>query len=416
MNKLRHNLLVIASAITFAVLFTAACGDQQPDELSLTDPLPTIGLALRASPQAPATSLTVTAEPLPDTPTMELTATTDQPDAATPTLVLIRQSTPTPETTETPTPEADAPSTPQPQTTITPNQQPSPLPTGETRHVFPTPNLPTGIGAPPLPPTFSAPQVIRSTATPVPTAPIFIDLEEDDPINSVPWYQDGLSPIELEAIDLIRYIADSRNITVATWLDMPAFNSSIEPSDINALKSLTQMQQHHRIAYWYTMLHSTVKDGIRDDWTHVVATLPGAVTQGGENTPQPRVINQILNPKAVSMQLDTLTLQSGITVQVAIIRTTAGDATSIERLKQAIQLAEQSQATPFPQRHVALLFAQWPTESNIGGQFHHSSITMSHRFDVGYGNPDARNAEQLMQLLVTRYYMPPTPEPQPNQP
>ena len=242
-----------------------------------------------------------------------------------------------------------------------------------------------------------------------------IELDEGDPINAAPWYQDGLTQTELNAIHLLREIADPNNITVEAWLAMPAFRSSIEPSDINALESLITVKRINRIAFWYTMLHPTIKTGIYDDWTHIIAALPGSITQGGETSPQPRIIRQLLNPDTVSMELDNLTLTSGQTIQLAIIRTTAGDANSMQRLKDAITRADERSTAPFPQPHVALLFAQWPAESPIGGQFHHSSITISHRFDVGLGSPDGRNADHLMQSLVTRYYPSATSEPEPGQ-
>ena len=163
------------------------------------------------------------------------------------------------------------------------------------------------------------------------------------------------------------------------------------------------------------MLHPTIKNGIYDDWTHIIAALPGSITQGGETSPQPRIISQLLNPAVVSMELDTLTLTSGDTIQLAIIRTTTGDENSMQRLKDAITHADNTSTVPFPQPHVVLLFAQWPAESPIGGQFHNSSITISHRFDVGLGSPDRKNAEHLMQRLITRYYPSATFEAEPSQ-
>ena len=401
MNKLHRPSFILASAITCIILLAAACGDNENDAPSFPDPLPTIEFNLTNQPENPSTPSPPTFDTSLDTPTAPLAEAPAPTNTAypTPTFVTLQFSNPA----ATPLAQKHTSSTPQNPGAFVPSTELPVKPTRGKHTEFPTPDVPAGIGAPPLPPTFpAAPD--RPTPTQPPPTPIIIELDDDDPINDVSWYQDGLTQTELDAIHLLREIADPRNITIKGWLDMPAFKNSIEPADINALKSLITVKRLNRIAYWYTMLHPTIRNGIYDEWTNIISTLPGSIVEGGETTPEPRIINQLLNPEIVSMELDTLLLPSGTTVELAIIRTAAGDVNSMQRLKDAITRAEDATGETFPQPHVSLLFAQWPEASAIGGQFHRSSITISKRFDVGLGSPDAKNADRLMQRLVTRYY------------
>ena len=400
-NKLRRTLFILTLTIACTMILSTACGDDENDEPPFSESLPTIEFNLTREPENPGIPSTPTFDTSLNTPEVTTADTPAPTNTAypTPTFVPLKFSNPA----ATPLAQQRTPAAPQNPGAFVPSTEPPANTTPRKHTEFPTPDVPAGIGAPPLPPAFpAAPD--RPTPTQPPPTPIFIELDDDDPINAASWYQDGLTQIELDAIHLLREIADPRNITIEGWLDMPAFKTSIEPADINALKSLITVKRLNRIAYWYSMLHPTIRNGIYDEWTNIISTLPGSIVEGGKTTPQPRIINQLLNPEVVSMELDTLLLPSGTTVQLAIIRTAAGDLNSMQRLKDAIIRAEDVTGETFPQPHVSLLFAQWPEDSTIGGQFHRSSITISKRFDVGLGSPDAKNADRLMQRLVTRYY------------
>lgn len=399
----RRNIQKILTAVLAAslLLILAACSSEEPV------PAPTV---------APLALTTPTAPPTP-------TAQAETPTFAPPSL-------PTEAPSETPVfrPTPLPTSTLHPIFNITPTAAPTTTPLAtpfyvnpvanlstdapENPRAFPTPDVPPGVQIPPIPPTIPADPSQLPTRTPTPTPLPVLELADDDPLSQAQWFQDGINEFEFEAIHLINFLADRTWLSIEQLLNMPALQS-IEPEDINALKALVAINHLDRKALIYIFFHPTMHAGIYPQWADVIAALPGAIPEGGRTKPDPAIMGVLLDPSAVTVQRDTLSLPSGRQVKLAIIRTSTGDSASLQRLKNAVIAAENENQVPFPQSHVVVLFTQWPYDSTIGGQFHHTAISISNRFDVGYGEPDSRNADRLMTRLVSRYY--PSVNPTPDQ-
>ena len=221
LNKLHIRALIPAATLSMLLCLAAACGQDEPEDMTSTTTFPTIASQLTDTGETPSHPSTPAFET--STPQLEAESSPSTTPTPQPTLVPLQYFIETATPTATPSTTGNTTLTPQPQANAL--DAPSVTPETDTvqRHVFPTPDLPEGIGAPPVPPAFPANQTPRPTRTPSPTVPITIELDEDDPINSASWYQDGLTQTELKAIHLLRAIADTNNITVESWLDMPRF-------------------------------------------------------------------------------------------------------------------------------------------------------------------------------------------------
>ena len=401
-----HPIPVIRATLTAAFIIatalTWACGNDEPpiEPLELIPrPTPTQAASVQLpGPTAELPIATPQAQTAPvSTPTPRATPTASVTRTPAP-LFQISTHTPVVVPTAAATPLV-IPETPQP-TYSDPGQEP-----------FPTPNLPSGIGNPPLPPTLPADPANWPTATPRPTPTPKFTTQPGNPMHETAWYQDGLTPTEHEAVALFNRLAGPYpGITLREWVTMPAFET-IEAKDLNALRVLDKFKRENPSVYWSTMFSKTLRPGIYEPWTDVVAALPGAISEGGQTAQEQQIITTMLDPKKVTVEIREIQLGLTGLTRLAIVRTKAGVKPSMDRLESAVRAAEVATGQALPNPHIVLLFGDWPLDSPVSGQHHHTNITIAAKYDVGYGDPAADYASELMRKLVNGYYITPDPVP-----
>ena len=112
--------------------------------------------------------------------------------------------------------------------------------------------------------------------------------------------------------------------------------------------------------------HPALTDGISNDLAPIVATLHGVA---GTN---PALIEVLLDPNRVVLELRTITLPLSGEVVLTIIRTGPGAARSMDLLEHAVRNAEALMGIPLPINYIGLLFENAVPWLFGGNEFRHS--------------------------------------------
>ena len=103
--------------------------------------------------------------------------------------------------------------------------------------------------------------------------------------------------------------------------------------------------------------HPTLKDGITDSWTDVVATLNAAADVN------PELIDELLDPDQVSVEERVIDLPlAGKTHLVIVRHTPPGAGRSMDLLEGAVRRLEELMSVPFPDEYVRWLFVDDPEQ------------------------------------------------------
>ena len=249
------------------------------------------------------------------------------------------------------------------------------------------------------------------TPTPVPLAHWVAQNKDAPPeavtaLRATAWARDGIDPQEERVVaSLVALTAGpDLSLTVHEWLAMP-FLRTVEPADDAALQALLSVHLNDPAAYVAIMDHETMRAPITDQWTPVIAALPGPrfPTRGRYSVPT-SLIDKLLDADAVTIQLRTISLPLAGPVTVAVVRTGPGSERSIERLINALNAAEKFMQEPFPIGHVTLLFADWPAGSPVMAINNHYSLTASTILDVGDGDPMASQSNYIIAHEAAHFY------------
>ena len=213
---------------------------------------------------------------------------------------------------------------------------------------------------------------------------------------SLSWVRDGIVDAEADLIDRFAYLVREDSNTALRIIRMP-FLKSIEPPDLSALESLTRLAISEPETFDRVMSYPLLRDGISDDLAPIVATLHGVAATN------PALIDVLLNPGNVVLELRTVTLPLSGEVVLSIIRTGPGAARSMELLEHSVRTAEEYMGAPLPTNYVGLLYANAVAGSTAGTNFG-THIGILPEFDVDDGSREAAFAARIIAHEVAHDY------------
>ena len=217
-------------------------------------------------------------------------------------------------------------------------------------------------------------------------------------IKIVSWIQDGLDSTEAEILEYLLYMVTSEkhHHQISSIVQMP-FLKTPEPADISALNSLNRIVHDDPQHLDAILTHPTVANGITDAWTPIIATLQSAARA------QPHLIAQLLDPNQVTIESRHIELPLAGEVQIDIIRTRNTASNALDLADHAIKASEAFMITPFPNNHVAILFAETMPHGNAGTNFN-SHIAIGSEYDVDDGSHEARYLPHIIAHEIAHHY------------
>ena len=195
-------------------------------------------------------------------------------------------------------------------------------------------------------------------------------------IEALPWMNDGMNPEEKKIVhELLFLYVENRSEQAISLLEMP-FLQSIEPGDLQAVSSLTEVNRKSHAALNRIAHHPNfMPGGITNEWTPVISVL-GAVEQ---NNPSLKEI--LLDRDQVTVESRTIRTSLSDEISLNIIRVgNRFQEESMNRLEEAVHYVESYTREPFPTKMVALLFAD-AVSPGTAGTNHGSSITILQEYD-----------------------------------
>ena len=224
----------------------------------------------------------------------------------------------------------------------------------------------------------------------------YYDTEVASSAVSLGWVVDGIAATEVALIEDIVSITNNDAGAAMRIVDMP-FLETIEPPDKSAIASLRLLAAFGQETFVRVMSHDTLRGGISNDLAPVVATLNGVA----ENNP--RLIDILLDPSKVSLELRTITLPLSGDVVLSIIRTGPGAAPSMDLLEHSVRGVEEFMGLPLPTNYVGLLYEDAVYGSNAGANFG-THIAILPNYDVADGSYEAEFAGSVIAHEVAHYY------------
>ena len=175
------------------------------------------------------------------------------------------------------------------------------------------------------------------------------------------------------------------------------FLRHLDPPDIAAIESLSNMAAFDLLAFREVMSHPTLRDGISDDWAYVAATLHSV------NDDNPGLVDTLLDPHSVTVERRAINLPRSGAVDLAIIRTGPGARRSMELLEHSVRSAEEFMGLPLPTNYVALLFENAVIGYSAGTNYG-THIAVRPEYDVDDGSHEAEYAGSIIAHEVAHYY------------
>ena len=215
-------------------------------------------------------------------------------------------------------------------------------------------------------------------------------------IVSLGWVEDGIKDTEVELIEALASIADKDAEEALRIVGMP-FLETIEPPDISAMESLRQLAAFKPSAFLSVMSHATLRDGISDDVTPIVATLDGVA---GTN---PDLIDVLLETTRVLLERRIITLPLTGDVVLDIIRTAPGAARSMDLLEHSVRGIEEYMGSPLPTTYVGLLYENAVYGSFAGTNFG-THIAILPKYDIDDDSQEAQFSGSAIVHEVAHYY------------
>ena len=210
------------------------------------------------------------------------------------------------------------------------------------------------------------------------------------------WVQDGLEAEDARAIQELSYLSNKDSAQASRIVAMP-FLESLEPPDVSAIDSLSNLAWFRNNDFQRVISHPTLADGITDDWAKIVATLYGVSKYHAP------LIDSLLDPDQITLEERIIDLPLAGETHLAIIRTGPGAERSMDLLEQATRTIEAYMATPLPTNYVGLLFEDAVPGDNAGANFG-THVGALAKYDVDDGSGEAELAGHLIAHEVAHYY------------
>ncbi len=224
----------------------------------------------------------------------------------------------------------------------------------------------------------------------------FADVAVASSIISLDWVQDDIDVVEVRPIEQLSYIANKDAGAAMRIVGMP-FVETIEPPDLSAIASLSQLAASEPKTFVNVMSHAALQDGISNELAPIVATLNGVAKTN------PGLIDVLLDPGRALLEKRTIRLPLSGDVVLFIIRTSQGAARSMNLLENSVRSAEQYMNAPLPTNYVGLLFEDTVSDGYSGTNYgtHFAVLPI---FDIADGSREAELAGFTIAHEVAHYY------------
>ena len=165
-----------------------------------------------------------------------------------------------------------------------------------------------------------------------------------------PWLAEGITKDKETVIVSLVRVADAGSFSgsAAEITGMP-FLDSVQSVDALAMTSLGRLAVWRQAVFRQVMSHPTIKDGITDDETKIVAVL------GGSN---PTLVQTLLNPQVPMLEEREIEVPESGKLLITIIRTQPGADRTMDLAEEAIRNISEFMATPWPTQNVILLYVR----------------------------------------------------------
>ena len=213
---------------------------------------------------------------------------------------------------------------------------------------------------------------------------------------SMSWVQDDIKALEAAGVQELKWIAKNHPTEALRIAQMP-FLAQLEPADFAAMESLSKLSSFRPDSFLRIMAHPTISAGISDDWAKIVATLYGTVKSN------PQLVEALLDPQQVVIEVRSFQLPLAGEVELAIIRLGPGAGRSMDLLEYSVRAAEAFMNAPLPTRYVALLYADGVTETFAGTNFG-THMAILPEYDVDDESYEAQYAGYIVAHEVAHYY------------
>lgn len=174
-------------------------------------------------------------------------------------------------------------------------------------------------------------------------------------IEDLPWVKDGIERRrEAAAVNALIRLADAgymERLIEEPWV--------VEGRNHAALMEL-QFLSWDPETLNKIMSHPAISDGITDQESKVLATLATAAYPVEQNLEDHNLLDKLLDPEQVTLEERTITLPLAGATEVTLIRTSPGDARTIDFVERSVRSIEGFMGIPFPRRQVIFLFVEAP--------------------------------------------------------
>ena len=186
-----------------------------------------------------------------------------------------------------------------------------------------------------------------------------------------PWVLDSLTPDESRVIDQLIVMASFAHSDEAAALrivDMPFLEKtdSLDPVALESLNLLIWVWERDRGYLQEVLSHPSLRDGITDDWTNVVAVLHKVVER------RPELLDVLLDPEQTIVKERSITLPLTGEVGLSVIwpgdgGTDARASRTMDLLEHAVRTQEEFMGVPYPKRYAIVLLADVSERRGGGG-------------------------------------------------
>ena len=210
------------------------------------------------------------------------------------------------------------------------------------------------------------------------------------------WFHDGLTELEVEAIDNLAFLAQS-DATVSTEVAQMSFLASIEPVDVFAIEALEGLAGEKPNELNRILEHHSLSGGITDELAPIISVLYDVAKAN------PPLVEKLMEPGAVSIERRSVMLPLAGEVDLAILRTSPGASSGMDRLEFSVRSAEELMGQPFPTRFVGLLYEKAVKGGYAGTNFG-THIAILPKYDIDDGSDRSETAFGNIAHEVAHYY------------
>ena len=185
-------------------------------------------------------------------------------------------------------------------------------------------------------------------------------------LTNMPWLQDGLNSDEAGVVGHLTSMSGKsstrRDEASALQIIAMPFLETIDRTDVSAMQSLSRLFRKSDRGYFYQVLsHPTLRDGITDGHTVIVAALHQAVVF------RPELLDVLLDPEKVTAKKRVIQLPHSGDVALGVIHIGHGNYRTMDILEEMVRAQEGFMALPFPTSYVGLLIADVNEFGGSGG-------------------------------------------------